>query len=73
MIRFFRTRITTGQFEPVGVTGHVYLAESSVSGIDIFPQGLDFRGVNGVKLDTAFLENNYKNCSDLKGYTYQNV
>lgn len=71
MIRFFRTRVTTGEFTPIGVEGSVSLAKSDLSGISIFPNGLDFDCVYGVKLTVAFLEINYKDCKAFKGYEYE--
>ena len=73
MIRFFNTTITQGQFSPVGVTGNVKLAPAKDSGINGFPDGLDLKGVKGARFDTAFIENNYKRCEDLRGYKYQGV
>jgi len=72
MIRFFHTNITTGRFAPVGISGSVSLAPSAQSGLNLFPNGFNFVGVKGVKLDVAFLENNYRD-RDLKGYQYMGV
>jgi hypothetical protein len=71
LIRFFRTRISTDEYAPIGVEGSVFLAASAISGIPIFPDGLNFPCVSGVKLDVAFLQNVFKNCSDFKGYEYE--
>ncbi|KAG8527127.1 uncharacterized protein KY384_008556 [Bacidia gigantensis] len=73
MIRFFNTSITQGRFSPKGVKGDVELVPAKMSGIDIFPDGLDLKGVKGARFDTAFIENNYRRCEDLKGYKYQGV
>ena len=72
-IRFFKTRITQGEFRPVGVTGKISLAKAAVSGVSIFPKGLHVNKVKGARMDVAFIENNYLNCEDLKGYQYQGV
>ena len=73
MIRFFHTRITSGKYQPIGLSGSVSLAPSVKSNLGIFPEGLHFEDVKGVKLDVAFLENNYRDCRDLKGYQYMGV
>ena len=73
MIRFFNTNITAGRFRPIGVSGSVSLAPAAKSGVTFFPSGLKFWNAKGVKLDVAFIENNYRNCNDLKGYQYMGV
>ena len=73
MIRFFHTNITAGPFQPVGISGSVSLAPAARSGVTFFPRGANFWDVKGVKLDVAFIENNYKDCNSLKGYQYMGV
>ncbi|KAL9098616.1 MAG: hypothetical protein Q9163_005760 [Psora crenata] len=73
MIRFFRTNLTQGRFRPIGIMGNVSLAASAESGVSIFPQGGVWRGVKGVNVDTAFIENNYLRCEDLKGFHYLGI
>ena len=73
MIRFFHTNITAGRFQPLGISGSVSLAPAVKSGVDFFPHGAKFRDVKGVKLDVAFIENNYRSCGSLKGYQYMGI
>ena len=73
MIRFFHTNITAGPFQPVGISGSVSLAPAARSGVTFFPRGANFWDVKGVKLDVAFIENNYRDCNSLKGYQYMGV
>lgn len=60
-ISFFNTSLTTGQYEPVAIRGSITFnppllpAPTAVS-------------VFGYKLDVAFLERQFTNCADLKGY-----
>ena len=69
MIRLFHTNLT----RPVGISGSVSLAPAAKSGITIFPHGLKYRSVKGVRLDVAFIENNYRDCGDFKGYEYLGI
>lgn len=62
MIRFFNTTISTGDRAPVGVHGNVTAQVPSLAGTS------SFEGVYGIKVDTAFIENNYLPCNSLKGY-----
>lgn len=79
MIRFFHTNITVGQYRPIGISGSVHFARFAGPGINasfgvpFFPEGAEFEDVKGVKLDVAFLENNYRDCESLKGYQYMGV
>lgn len=73
MIRFFHTPITTSPFPPLGISGSVSLAPFSKSGVTIFPHGFKFQNVKGIKLDVAFLENNYRDCRSLQGFQYMGV
>ena len=62
MIRFFNTTISTGNQAPVGVRGNVTAQVPGRLGTS------SFEGVYGIKVDTAFIENNYLPCDSLKGY-----
>lgn len=73
MVPFFHTNITAGLFQPVGISGSVSLAPAARSGVTFFPRGANFWDVKGVKLDVAFIENNYRDCNSLKGYQYMGV
>lgn len=73
MIRVFNTNITAGRSQPAGVSGSVSLAPAAKSGVTFFPHGAKFWNVKGVRLDVAFIENNYRNCSSLKGYQYMGI
>ena len=69
MIRLFNTNITASRpFHPVGISGSVSLAPAAKSGVDLFPRGVRFWNVRGVKLDVAFIENNYRDCAGLEGF-----
>lgn len=70
-MHFFRTRISLGEFTPVNVKGSVTLANSALSKLSIFPDGLNFESVGGVKLAVALLENYFVDCSLLKGFEYE--
>lgn len=73
MIRFFHTKITAGPVQPSGISGSVSLAPVAKSGVTFFPHGAKFKDVKGVKMDVAFIENNYRNCASLEGYQYMGV
>lgn len=73
MIRFFHTNITAGSFRPLGISGSVSLAPGAKSGVAFYPHGAEFQNVRGVKLDIAFIENNWRSCESLKGYQYMGV
>ncbi|KAG8879271.1 hypothetical protein FRB97_001801 [Tulasnella sp. 331] len=65
-IRFFNTPITQGDYLPIGIQGNITIADPNM------PQlSATYTNVFGVKLDTAFIENNLQNCTSLKGDTYQ--
>ena len=63
MIRFFNTRITQPPYLPIPVIGEITIAPPSVA-------AGNYKHVQGLRLDTAFLENNYVSCESMKGYTY---
>jgi len=63
-LRFFNTVITQGAYVPVGVQGNVTITAPYL------PTTTTFKGVYALKLDTAFIENNYVPCKNLAGYTY---
>jgi hypothetical protein len=66
MIRFFNTVISQGEFAPVGVQGNITIAAGYVG-----PTETKYTKIYGIRLDTAFIENNYMLCSQFKGYTYR--
>ncbi|PSN75456.1 hypothetical protein BS50DRAFT_541496 [Corynespora cassiicola Philippines] len=63
MIRLFNTSVTTApnKIEPVMGTVRV--------NIPPFTSEQEFRNVYGVRLDTAFIENNYLSCESFRGYS----
>ncbi|KAG9005416.1 hypothetical protein FRB94_010895 [Tulasnella sp. JGI-2019a] len=64
-LRFFNTRITQGVYAPVAIQGNITIPAQYL------PKTTTFTNVLGLKLDTAFVENNYLSCASLKGYSYQ--
>lgn len=72
-MNLFLTPISLGEFTPVNVRGSVSLANSSLSGISIFPDGLDFESVDGIKMAVAFIGDIFTECNAYKGYTYENL
>ena len=62
MIRFWNTTLSKGENVPIGLLGTVNLSPPVV------PSQVVYSGVHGVAATTAFIENNYMNCSTLKGY-----
>ena len=73
MIRFFGTNLTRGPYAPQGITGDVTLTPQSFSGVTSLPHGGTFRGVKGARFDVAFIENNFRDCREFKGYEYMGV
>lgn len=62
-ISFWNTTISTGPHAPQVVIGGMMVPS------DVLPRRKRFyRGVNGIRAQRAFLENNYRNCEELKGY-----
>ena len=70
-MNFFRTPVSLGEFTKIDVTGSVSLANSALSNTTIFPDGLNFSFVDGIKLAVAFLEKIYIDCRTLKGFEYE--
>lgn len=68
---FFGTSVSLEEFTPIDVTGSVSLANSALSDITIFPNGLNFPFVDGIKLAVAFLERDYIDCRTLRGFEYE--
>ena len=63
MIRFFNTSLTTeGGIERVKGTVRARLHPFGGE------KEMEWRGVGGVRLDTAFVENNYLPCEEFRGY-----
>jgi len=65
MLNLWNSSVTTGENAPVGVIGDITIKAP------YFPSDSSettFRGVHGVKVDTAFIETNYLPCESLKGY-----
>jgi len=61
-ITLFNTTLSTGQNAPIGVQGSVSIAKPYLDpNRDNF-----FDNVFGVKVDIAFIENNYLDCNTLK-------
>lgn len=69
-MHFFRTKVSLTDFTPVNINGSVSLANSALSNISIFPDGLKMGSVYGIKLAVAFLEYDYLDCQLLKGFEY---
>jgi hypothetical protein len=63
-IMMFNTTLSTGANAPVPIRGDVNIQAP------FFLKNKDasFRGVSGIKVDVAFIENNQVNCTSLKGY-----
>jgi hypothetical protein len=63
-IVMFNTTLSTGKNKPVPITGDIDIKAP------FFRKDTDvsFRGVSGIKVDAAFLENNLVPCANLKGY-----
>jgi len=62
IVRFFGTSIT----KPVGIQGNVTIFAPWFNRT----AATTFSGIPGLKLDTAFVENNFKPCAELKGFAY---
>lgn len=71
LMTLFFTEVSEGEFAPRTVRGSVSLADSTLSGISVFPDGLDFEGVDGIKTALAFISTGIANCSEFKGYEYE--
>ncbi|KAG9238671.1 hypothetical protein BJ875DRAFT_24797 [Amylocarpus encephaloides] len=63
-ILFYNTTLTTGKNAPVHVRGDIFIKAPYAH----VPNDRTFRNVFGIKVDVAFLENNYYECETLKGY-----
>ncbi|MCJ1394046.1 hypothetical protein MMC18_006924 [Xylographa bjoerkii] len=61
-VTLYNSSVTEGQYAPVVVRGNVSVAAPYL------PTAMAFTGVYGLKIDRAFVENNYMACSSLKGY-----
>ncbi|TVY78317.1 hypothetical protein LSUE1_G003884 [Lachnellula suecica] len=59
----FNTLLSTGKNAPVGVKGDIMIKAPYL------PSDSTFRGVHGIKVDVAFVENNAIPCEQLKGYS----
>ncbi|KAJ4349354.1 uncharacterized protein N0V89_007968 [Didymosphaeria variabile] len=62
MIRLFNTSLTTAPNGIERVKGTVR------ANIHPFEEEQEWRGVYGLRMDTAFIENNYLDCEDFRGY-----
>ncbi|KAB5531171.1 hypothetical protein GE09DRAFT_973875 [Coniochaeta sp. 2T2.1] len=62
MIRLFGTSISRAAYEPVFVRGRVKANMAPLDGEQ------EWKGVYGVQVATPFVENNYLDCSGLRGY-----
>lgn len=60
-ITFFNTTLSTGENAAVGLIGDITISSPYLPSYSIF------RGIYGVKVDIAFIENNLLDCSTLKG------
>ena len=60
--RIFNTSVTAAPYEPVAVKGDVKIQDP------LFPGGMNWSGVFGVRVDTAFIERNFVPCANFKGY-----
>ncbi|KAL8805683.1 MAG: hypothetical protein Q9182_001827 [Xanthomendoza sp. 2 TL-2023] len=58
----WNTSVTTGDYEPKPVLGDVMLSPPLV------PEREIWRGVQGIRAQRAFIELNYLNCEDFKGW-----
>ncbi|KAK0629558.1 hypothetical protein B0T17DRAFT_491440 [Bombardia bombarda] len=63
MIRLFNTSMSTGDFAPVSVQGRV-----SANTFPFHGSGSRWTDVYGIQVATPFIENNYLDCQDMKGY-----
>jgi hypothetical protein len=63
-IRLFNSSVTTGKYAPVAVKG-IVSAEPPFLTSD---KPKIWTGVYGLRLDNAFIENNYLPCESLRGY-----
>lgn len=63
MIRLFNTSVTTSPNRIERVRGTVKVRLPPFNGEQ------EWRNVDGLRLDTAFIENNYLNCEDFRGYS----
>ncbi|MCJ1382166.1 hypothetical protein MMC17_005278 [Xylographa soralifera] len=61
-VTLYNSSVTEGQYAPVVVVGNVSVAAPYL------PTAMTFTGVYGLKVDRAFIENNYMACASLKGY-----
>ncbi len=62
MIRLFNTSMSTGAYEPKVVRGKVRAIAGPFQGENLW------KDVYGVQIATPFIENNYLDCSTMKGY-----
>lgn len=62
MIRLFNTSVTTSQ-------GIQRVKGTVRASIHPFTSEQEWTGVYGLRMDTAFIENNYLPCEDFRGYT----
>jgi hypothetical protein len=63
IVTLYNSSVTVGEYAPVVVKGSVSIVAP------YFPVTTTFRDVYGLKVDRAFIENNYVACSGLKGYS----
>ncbi|ORY17523.1 hypothetical protein BCR34DRAFT_596992 [Clohesyomyces aquaticus] len=63
MIRLFNTSVTTGSFGIQPVKGTVRVK------LPLFTGEREWTNVYGLRLDTAFVENNYLSCESFRGYS----
>ncbi|MCJ1475927.1 hypothetical protein MMC13_004591 [Lambiella insularis] len=62
-VTLYNSSVSEGQYAPVTVQGNVSIAAP------YFPTTTAFTGVYGLKIDRAFIENNFMSCNSLKGYS----
>lgn len=62
-IRLYNTTVTEGKYKPQNIKGTVQIVAP------LFPQTKTWTNIYGLKMDNAFIENNYVTCQSLQGYT----
>jgi hypothetical protein len=62
-IRLYNTTVTEGKYAPQNIKGTVQVVAP------LFPQTKTWTGIYGLKMDNAFIENNYVTCQSLQGAT----
>lgn len=69
-IHLWNSSISTDKNAPVGVKGDVKIAKKYLGMGGQGKGGFEAKGVSGVKVDVAFIENNMIPCKELKGYEF---